>query len=210
MYFSRKVSTALLGLTMVSSTALAGTADCQIRAEQALKTHNHELVTQAASDCKAAEQAGIVMGTYELGRMMLEGLIGDAPAQGVNMIEKAAQQGLLVAKSRLGRIYLSGDHVPQDFDKAFKWFLDAAVEGDPIAQYEVGQRYYKGQGTDQDNVKAYLWFAVAQKSNEKAGDVARAKLSERKKEKLEGDLSWGEKRKTKGWISDWKPGISTE
>ncbi len=58
-------------------------------------------------------------------------------------------------------MYLKGDIVNQDYQKAFKYFLRAAELGHLHSIYKVSQFYLNGTGVKQSNNKAAYWFKEA-------------------------------------------------
>ncbi|KAF2417431.1 HCP-like protein, partial [Tothia fuscella] len=61
----------------------------------------------------------------------------------------------------LGRMFLRGEGVPQDFDVAQIWFKRGASNGDAVSQYSLGIMYLDGLGVPQDTVKAAEYFGPA-------------------------------------------------
>jgi len=55
-----------------------------------------------------------------------------------------AQQGDPVSQLNLAFLYESGDGVEQDFDKAFSWYTQAAIQGDSVAAWKLGDFYSTG------------------------------------------------------------------
>jgi hypothetical protein len=74
---------------------------------------------------------------------------------------KAAEQGDAKAQYNLGWMYGNGQGVPQDYQRAYAWFLKAAEQGDASAQFNLGVIYGNGQGVELDFKQAYAWFSVA-------------------------------------------------
>ena len=66
------------------------------------------------------------------------------------------------AKVVLGRMYSRGEGVPQDYQKAIKWFREAAEQGDSEwGQLELGRIYGDGAGVTQDYEQAMKWLRKA-------------------------------------------------
>ena len=59
-----------------------------------------------------------------------------------------------MAQNTLGLMYLTGDGVEKDFDKAFVWFDKASQQNDPQAQMALGYMYLKGKGVQRNLTKA--------------------------------------------------------
>ena len=72
--------------------------------------------------------------------------------------EKAAWFGICDACVIVGNFNLEGKYVPQDYDRAFSYFLQAANAGYSPAYYNVGVCYYFGYGCFKDKEKAKEWW----------------------------------------------------
>ena len=58
-------------------------------------------------------------------------------------------------------MYRQGQGVSRDYDKAVKWFRNAANQGFAYAQFNLGLMYANGNGVPQEIVQAYVWFSLA-------------------------------------------------
>lgn len=67
-------------------------------------------------------------------------------------------------KTKIGELYLNGDVVPQDYEKALKWFLEDEGRRSPNTLFNLGYMYYYGLGTDFDFEKAQSYFEECVKS----------------------------------------------
>ncbi len=76
-------------------------------------------------------------------------------------IIRLAEAGNIDAQARLGRMFLTGRGVPQDFYEAAKWYYLAAAQGHREAQFQLGLLYNKGEGVPRDYVLSYLWLNVS-------------------------------------------------
>lgn len=76
-------------------------------------------------------------------------------------VRRDAFAGNSDAQYQLGRMYLDGIGLNQDFAEAAAWFLKAARQGDARAQTEVGLLYARGKGVAQDYNLALSWLAKA-------------------------------------------------
>jgi SEL1 protein len=65
------------------------------------------------------------------------------------------------AAGYLGRMYLRGEGVRQDFKLAHLWFKRGISNGDSLSQYSLGLMYLHGLYVPQDPVKAADYFAAA-------------------------------------------------
>ena len=55
-----------------------------------------------------------------------------------------AQQGDPESQRNLAFLYESGGDIEQDFDKAFSWYSQAAIQGDSVSAWKLGDFYSKG------------------------------------------------------------------
>lgn len=119
--------------------------------------------------------------TFSLGKLYYEGrrTLKRDPPKAKNYFMRVAKQfwtrdGKTIAGSSadleeyasksaayLGRIYLDGEGIEQNFDKARTWFRRGIVNGDAIAQYGMGLLYLNGLGVPKDPVKAAGYFKVS-------------------------------------------------
>ncbi len=60
-------------------------------------------------------------------------------------------------------MYLRGEGVNQDYQKAVKWLQLAAEQGEIIAQNTLGFSYFHGMGVTQDYQEAAKWYRLAAK-----------------------------------------------
>ena len=59
-------------------------------------------------------------------------------------------------------MYLYGDGVDQNYEKAFELFKRAAEAGNVESMHNLGAMYDNGDGVPQDKAKALEWFAKAE------------------------------------------------
>ncbi len=81
--------------------------------------------------------------------------------KGVEWLEKAANNGSVIAQLRLGMLYFNGDQISADKQKAKYWLEKAALQGDPNAQQAMGVIYFLGQGVPIDYTQAAKWYEKA-------------------------------------------------
>lgn len=79
----------------------------------------------------------------------------------IDALEIKAAQGDLASQFQLATEYDQGLKVPQDIDKAVKWYRAAAEQGDANAQYSMGSLYQAGDGVPQNNQLAITWYRKA-------------------------------------------------
>jgi SEL1 protein len=65
------------------------------------------------------------------------------------------------AAGYLGRMFLRGEGMPQNFDIAKTWFKRGIEHGDALSQYSMGLMYLNGLGVPADAVRAADLFAAA-------------------------------------------------
>lgn len=65
------------------------------------------------------------------------------------------------ARTRIGILYVEGQGIPQDYEKALSSFKASAKNGYAVAQYYMGQMYENGYGVDRDYETAYDWYYKA-------------------------------------------------
>ena len=88
---------------------------------------------------------------------------------------QAANSGNPKAQNELGMMYIKGDGVAKDAEKAADWFRKAAEQGDAKGQCLIGLAYYVGDGVAKNYEKAADWF---RKSAEQGSDVAQDYLGD--------------------------------
>lgn len=65
------------------------------------------------------------------------------------------------ATAYLGRMFLRGEGMEQNFEKAITWFKRGIANGDSFAQYHMGLMYRDGLGVPQDGVRAGTYLKAA-------------------------------------------------
>ncbi len=76
--------------------------------------------------------------------------------------EKAVAQGDVLGINNLAILYRDGSKdVPQDYGKARKLFLRAALQGYDQSENNLGAMYTNSQGGPQDLVEGYAWITLA-------------------------------------------------
>ena len=87
-------------------------------------------------------------------------LPASASASVATLLERA-RRGDVAAAALLGRLYETGQGVPQDYFEAAKWFYRAATRGHGGAQYALAMLYNKGRGVRRDYVLSYMWLNLS-------------------------------------------------
>ena len=86
------------------------------------------------------------------------GLPTGNPEQAVYQLLALAKQGDSLAQNEVAYLYLSGQYVEQDLEKAFRYFQKAADHHLSSAQYNLGLLYLYGIGHTPDKQQACRWF----------------------------------------------------
>lgn len=101
---------------------------------------------------------------YMLGLCYLNGHgIKQDKAEGIRLIQEAADKKNINGQYQLGECYYNGNGVDKDYSQAFKWLEKSAVKGHTGAQTRLAECYKLGRGVKQDNEKAREWYAKAAK-----------------------------------------------
>lgn len=82
-------------------------------------------------------------------------------AENVEELIRCAEKGDTTAQNRLGVIYLKGEKVEKNVDKAIEWWTKAAENGSAVAQYKLGVCYQFGFGVRRNVNRARYWYAKA-------------------------------------------------
>ncbi|MDR5728543.1 MAG: tetratricopeptide repeat protein [Terriglobia bacterium] len=69
--------------------------------------------------------------------------------------------GFADAEQQLGVLYLNGEGVQKDSNKAFYWFMKGARDGNRDSEDSLGYAYLSGEGTAQDKAQAFKWFLAS-------------------------------------------------
>ncbi len=88
-------------------------------------------------------------------------LQGDYETAYNTMISLANTSEDPVAQYYLGVMYMKGQGVEQDYEKAGEWFRKASEQGLAVAMYKLAKLYTKGEGVPKDLEFAYVWYSVA-------------------------------------------------
>ncbi len=82
-------------------------------------------------------------------------------AKALQLYEKAAEAGDLVALREVARYYDMGKRFPQNKSKAFRYYQMAAAQNDALALAQVGYFYDAGIAVETDKVKAFESYKKA-------------------------------------------------
>lgn len=136
-------------------------------------------LAERAEDWDKIEQArkrdGVAEYAEALRYLNGEGVPRDL-THGVGLLERAAQDGHVPARRRLGLSLRDGIGVASDDERAVTWLRLAADAGYGPAQFELGRMYVSGRGWARDVVAAYAWLTVAAAQKVEGAAEARAAL----------------------------------
>ena len=113
---------------------------------------------QAEKWFRCAAEAGLDYSQYALGKL-LQGQ--KRISEAVSWYEKAAAQGHQYAHYRLGKLYLAGDGVPKDVERAVEHLTASAKLGNQYAQYSLGKLYLIGRDIPRDEEAARKWLTAS-------------------------------------------------
>jgi len=82
-------------------------------------------------------------------------------SRALELLHPIAEGGNVAAQGLLGRMYLRGEGVTQDYQEAAKWHRLAAEQGDAYSQYNLASSYYYGMGVGQNYQEAAKWYRLA-------------------------------------------------
>jgi TPR repeat protein len=89
-------------------------------------------------------------------------------------LEEGARAGLPLAIANLGVLYINGEGMPKNPEKAVELFRQAAEQGEPGGMYLYGQCFFNGVGVPKDFRTANEWFRKAARAgNPSAIDYCR-------------------------------------
>ena len=129
-------------------------------------------IPQAFELFRAEAEKGNVLALHDLGKMYLNGLLGEENIpKALQCFEKALQGFLALEPTtkrlrdyvqyRIGKMYALGYGTEQDYAKAFVWFEKSATTGNKFAQYSLGSLHFYGNGTEQSYDKAFAYYKLS-------------------------------------------------
>lgn len=118
---------------------------------------------QAAFYYQLAAEAGHAQSIFNLALMTLrgEGGLSKDRVKAIQLLNKAAKQGLAQAQTYLGVYYTEDDDNQQDFEQAASFFKAAASQEDAEAQYFLGICYENGWGVESSDEEAARLYSTA-------------------------------------------------
>jgi len=110
----------------------------------------------------------------QLGRVLFNGLLGQNANSriGRSWIAIAAQNGLPEAYAMLGMLFLTGETVEKNPDKAYALMVEAARKGDKGVIFKIGEIFALGGFGKRDIINALTWIHIAElKDDPRAKDA---------------------------------------
>ncbi len=121
-------------------------------------------LTKALGLYLQAAERGDAMAQFIAGGMYYKGY-GTSPdkKKAFSLLYNAAQNDVSTVESQklLGKFFIEGQIVPQNFKEAEIWFLKAAEAGDADSQSELAYIYFTGKNGIHDYEKSYYWYELA-------------------------------------------------
>jgi len=82
-------------------------------------------------------------------------------------LTQSAEKQNQFAQYQLGKLYLTGEQIPKDVQKAVSYLTASAEQGNQFAQYQLGKLYLTGEQIPKDVQKAISYLtASAEQSNQ--------------------------------------------
>jgi TPR repeat protein len=124
---------------------------------------SNQVSAELEENCRAAAQAGDPMAQFVMSRIARFHARQDPGKlpEAIDWLQKAAGQNNTQAMFDLGVMYLNGDGVETDLQRARELFTTVAQRKSPGAQIMLAQMYATGKGVQQDYVQAVAWLTVA-------------------------------------------------
>ena len=128
-------------------------------------------IVEAAKWYRQAALSGNMEAQYLLSKLIAKGtpsLPVDA-ADGIKLLQSAADKGYAPAQNELGLRYQKGTGVAVNPAEAVKWYQKASDQNHVAAQVNLGLLLVKGDGISQDFAKALLLFQKAAEAGDSWG-----------------------------------------
>ena len=104
---------------------------------------------------------------------------------------------VLQAQKNIGLMYYNGESVPQDYDKAVKWYRMAAEQGYGFGRRLLGKMYEDGHGVPQNYVYSHMWYNLAGERGSKIGEMDRDNVAKK--------MTPAQIAEAQRLASEWKP-----
>ena len=151
-----------LAFVPLASIPLALCTHAQVPAQRAPASQPSPADAKLFADIKAKAEAGNPVAQLDLAEAYDWG-VGTTKdrTKAVYWYEKLADEGIIRAKSRLGRIYFNGLGVEKNLPRAIALFEDSVAAGDVPAMVNLGIACFHGVGIAQDKSRAESLFQMA-------------------------------------------------
>jgi len=91
------------------------------------------------------------------------------PKVDVGALRARAESGDPAAQAQLGRLYIQGEQVTNDFNEAAKWLSKAAAQANAEGQFGLGELHEAGRGVPRDQAEAVkLYRRAAEQGHSRA------------------------------------------
>lgn len=91
-----------------------------------------------------------------------------SPAE-LDEMKQLAIAGISQAQAALGVVYLDGNGLPQNYNRAHYWLEQASDQKNAVAQVQLGFMHLQGLGVTANKTNARQWFAKACENNLEEG-----------------------------------------
>jgi len=170
---ARSLCTGILALSLLSSIALADPAEDMALGEAAF--NREDLIAAMEHFTKAAEQ-NFAPAQVRIGEILDA---SEFDKEAADWYRKAAEQGNSSGEYYLGHMYVTGEGVEKNFEKALYWYNLAARKDNLLALKTLASAYQKGElGLTIDLDRAKLFDAKV-KALETAARKAEAKKAKK-------------------------------
>lgn len=117
----------------------------------------------AIKTCTKAAEKGIAKAQWLLANIYQYDLTetGAQPELAFKWFLRSAEGGDPRAQTLVGKAYLYGSGVSEDFKQAYQWLNKAAGNGSADAEFSIGFMFYEGKGRQKDVSAAISWFKKA-------------------------------------------------
>ena len=128
-----------------------------------------------------AAASGSMQANHNLGMIFAEGR--GAPQSWVRALRyfEEAANDIPASRYMIGYTYFQGEGNIQNRPRAFREFMDAALDGYADAQYMIAFMYLDGSGIPKQPIQAYVWASLAHYNNQRQAaelvDAASNRLS---------------------------------
>lgn len=120
----------------------------------------------ALSWYKKAADSGSMQANHNLGMMFVHGKgTQQSWVRALNYFEIAAND-VPASRYMIGYSFFQGEGNVQNRPRAFREFLDAALDGYADAQYMIAFMYLDGSGIPRQPIQAYVWASLSHMNNQ--------------------------------------------